>query len=415
MPGPQLPPTEELYRIAEGTPAPLPKRLLYTISARIGGKGLDQVAEEALQASQNGGFLARAIAYENRSRLVRGDLVESLRWHPVRLLSFLESQRYYGAKKQYLDWWAARRLRQSAKSGPAGGYDLVHTWSGESLETLREARRQGIPAIIDIPTWHRDKFKKLKRVTDKEKRLAALPWPKRTLNSLYISRARMLEEYSLADLLITQSRRAAETFLHQGFDPAKLVVLGRAVDATKFQVGTPPEVFRVLFVGALGKRKGVHTLLEAWARLNLKDAELWLAGTVHAEIKPYLSQYMRDNIRVLGFTSRVEELFAQSSLFVLPSELEGSAKVSYEAGAAGLPQITTAAAGDFVVDGENGLLIEPNDPAALAEALRTLHADPDLRARMGAASRRRVLEHFTWDHFRQRLLQVYARAMSLRT
>lgn len=402
----KLPPNEELYRIDEGVPAPLPRRLFYSISARIGGKGLDQVAEEALQASQQGGFLAKAIAYDQRSQRVDPSKVESLRWHPVRLLSFLDSQRYYGAKKHYLDWWAARRLADGR-----GDYDLVHSWSGESLATIREAHRQGIPAIIDIPTWHRDKFKKLKAVTDKERRLAAQPWPRRVMDSLYISRARMLAEYAEADLLITQSRMAAETFLFQGVDPAKLVVLGRAVDASRFKVGTPPEIFRVLFAGALVKRKGIHTLLEAWAKLNLKDAELWLAGTVHDEAKPFLERFARDNVKVLGFTPKVEELFAQSSLFVLPSELEGSAKVSYEAGAVGLPQITTAAAGDFVVDGYNGRLIEPNDVGQLAEALQQLHADPDLRARMGQASRQRVLEHFTWEHFRKRLLQVYARAM----
>ena len=403
-----LPPNEELYRIEEGTPSPLPRRLFYSISARIGGKGLDQVAEEALLASQQGGFLAKALAYDQKSDRVDRAKVESLRWHPVRLLSFLESQRYYGAKKHYLDWWAARRLRQ----GP-GAYDLAHSWSGESLATIREAHAQGIPAIIDIPTWHRDKFKKLKQVTDKEKRLAAASWPRRALDSLYISRARMLAEYAEADLLITQSRMAAETFLIQGVDPAKLVVLGRAVDASKFRLGTPPEIFRVLFVGALVKRKGAHTLLEAWSRLNLKDAELWLAGTVHEEMKPYLAQFAGDNVKVLGFSAQVEDLFAQSSLFVLPSELEGSAKVSYEAGAAGLPQITTAAAGDFVVDGHNGRLIQPNNVDALAEALQQMHTDPDLRARMGRASRERVLEHFTWEHFRKRLLQVYSRAMKL--
>src|ERR1051325_1366970 len=86
------------------------KRLLYSIFARIGGSGLDTDAFETLRASQRGGFLGKAVAYDNRQTEIPASKIDSLRWHPVRLLSFLESPYYYGAKKKYLDWIAARHL-----------------------------------------------------------------------------------------------------------------------------------------------------------------------------------------------------------------------------------------------------------------------------------------------------------------
>src|SRR6476620_3341202 len=82
----------------------LPKSLLYSISARIGGSRLDTDSFETLRASHRGGFLGRAIAYDNRQSEIPARLIYSLRWHPVRLISFLDRPYYYGAKKKYLDW-----------------------------------------------------------------------------------------------------------------------------------------------------------------------------------------------------------------------------------------------------------------------------------------------------------------------
>ena len=84
-----------------------------------------------------------------------------------------------------------------------------------------------------------------------------------------------------------------------------------------------------------------------------------------------------------------------------------------EAAACGLAQITTRESGDVVQAGFNGLVIPPNDPEALASALETLHRDRSLAERFGAAGRERVCAHFTWAHFRRRLLEIYATVSAL--
>ena len=98
--------------------------------------------------------------------------------------------------------------------------------------------------------------------------------------------------------------------------------MSRGVDVERFRPGSPPPVFRALFVGALIKRKGVHLLLEAWKKLNLPKAELWLAGHPHSELVPYLAG-LPDSVKILGFSNRVEELYRECSLFVFPSECRG--------------------------------------------------------------------------------------------
>jgi glycosyltransferase involved in cell wall biosynthesis len=394
--------------VRPGSPATrtLPRHLLYSIFARIGGSGLDTDAFESLRASYRGGFLGKAIAYDNRQTEIPSSLIHSLRWHPVRLISFFDRPHYYGAKKKYLDWIASRQLA-------TGRYDLFHSWSGDCLRSLRVAKQRRIPSIVEIPTWHRGGAKlKLERPEIGESKSGASRFQKWKAG-LLLDRKRFAEEYKLADLLLVLSRTAADTFRVRGFPEKKLFYLPRGVDVKRFKPGQRPVKFRAVFTGALIKRKGIHHLLEAWHRLNLPEAELWLVGSVHDEAKPFLKQFWRDNIRVVGFVHDLENYLSQGTVHVFPSQWEGSAKVTYEAAACALPQITTREAGDVVRDGVEGIIVRPGDVDAIAAALEHLDRHPDVVEQMGNAARRRVVENFTWDHFRTRLLGAYEIAMRM--
>src|ERR1044071_1430391 len=293
----------------------LPKRLLYSIFARIGGSGLDTDAFETLRASYRGGFLGRAVAYDNRPKEIPSSFIHSLRWHPVRLISFLDRPYYYGAKKKYLDWIASRNLG-------AGGYDLFHSWSGDCLQSLRVTRKLGIPSIVEIPTWHRDRGKVHDRSSAQPATVNS-PWRRGWKKNLLQTRERFLEEYDLADMLFVLSQKAADTFRVQGFPEEKLFYLPRGVDTERFKPGVRPSIFRAIFSGALIERKGIHHLLEAWDRLDLKEAELWLVGSVHNEARPHLKKYGRDNIKVVGFVRDVENYLSQGTIHVFPSPSAG--------------------------------------------------------------------------------------------
>src|SRR5436309_6106554 len=188
----------------------LPRRLLYSIFARIGGSGLDTDAFETLRASYRGGFLGKAIAYGNRQNEIPGSLIHSLRWHPVRLISFLDRPYYYGAKKKYLDWITSRHLA-------TGRYDMFHSWSGDCLRSLQTAKQRRIASIVEVPTWHRDGGKEKivqSRVGASPGETAAFPkWKARLL----LHRKRFIKEYELADLLLVLSEKAAKTFRVRGF------------------------------------------------------------------------------------------------------------------------------------------------------------------------------------------------------
>ena len=382
----------------------IPSSILYATSARIGGTGLAAVALETLRTLDAADTDWHAIAFGNRSGLAESR-IQTFKRHPVRLLSCLGSRFYYGAKKHAIDRRAASTLGERQ-------WEVFHGWSGECVRSLRVARSRGIRSVIEIPTWHRNKGKpKPNRLTKSEREAAALRgfagWKQRLL----VSRQQMIEEYDLADRILVLSEKAEETFLSAGLPKEKLFRHQRGVDPDLFQPAPAfPETFRVIFVGALIARKGVHHLLHVWKKLGLKDAELVLVGTVHPEMEAHLSDCAGTNVIIRGFVNNVAAQFQAAAAHVFPSECEGSAKCTYEAAACGLPQITTREAGDVVQDGVNGLIIPPNDPDALAAALLKLYHDRNLALRLGGEGRKRILEKFTWSHFRTRLMQAYGRA-----
>jgi Glycosyltransferase len=153
-------------------------------------------------------------------------------------------------------------------------------------------------------------------------------------------------------------------------------------------------------------------VLEAWHRLNLSNAELWLVGFVHDEAKPFLKEFWRDNIRVVGFVRDPENYLNQGTIHVFPSQWEGSAKVTYEAAACGLPQITTREAGDVVRNGIEGIIVKPGDVNAIATALEHLYRHPEI-VRNGHCCQTSRRGEFYLGPFSTRLLDAYATAIRM--
>jgi len=177
------------------------------------------------------------------------------------------------------------------------------------------------------------------------------------------------------------------------------------VDTESYMAQLPDGDF-ILFVGDLSRDKGIHILLKAYA--SLQDAPpLVLIGRrcqdTPVEFPPnvvFLNSWPH---------AAVMEAWRRCSIAVAPSTWpEPFGVVVLEAMAAGRPVIASRIGGlpDMVVDGETGLLISPDDPAALRTALERLLADRDLREQFGQAGQRRV-EQFRAGAVIPRLEQVY--------
>ncbi len=158
---------------------------------------------------------------------------------------------------------------------------------------------------------------------------------------------------------------------------------------------------QVLFVGRLDVEKRVDELLRAFARLPREvpaDLEIIGDGTQRETWRRLAAELgLGDRVRFRGFVPEHELLAAYggSAVFVIPGVAELQSLVTLEAMSAGLPVVAADAMAlpHLVRPGRNGWLYPPGDVDALAARLAQLLADPDLRRRMGAASRRLVARH----------------------
>jgi phosphatidylinositol alpha-1,6-mannosyltransferase len=190
-----------------------------------------------------------------------------------------------------------------------------------------------------------------------------------------------------------------------------------AVDRALLERVGPRSALIVGRMSAAERYKGHDELIAAWPRVleRVPDARLVVAGRGDdVERLRRAAAPLGDAVLFPGFVddATLAALLRRVALFAMPSRGEGFGLVYLQAMRAGLPCIgsTADAAGDVIADGDTGLLVDPDDPDALATALVRLLADDALRARMGAAGERRFLREFTFERFRDRLAPLLAGA-----
>ena len=171
-----------------------------------------------------------------------------------------------------------------------------------------------------------------------------------------------------------------------------------------FHLRNQPVRGRVLFVGTAELRKGIHYLGMAAEKLVKHRYEFRIAGEVDSSVA---KQPFCRHLTFLGRVPRdqIAREFEQADILVLPSLAEGSAGVTYEALAAGVPVVATAEAGSVARDRVDGRIVSSRDPEALARGLAEVIEDRDERERMSRAARDRAKE-FTWKRYGERLVSA---------
>jgi glycosyltransferase involved in cell wall biosynthesis len=194
------------------------------------------------------------------------------------------------------------------------------------------------------------------------------------------------------------------SLVYDGIDPAPWLGLQEQRVAARQALGIPAEALLISCVGILRPRKGQAVLLEAFAGLAARypQANLFLAGggdSRDALLRQAQALGLGARVRVPGPVRPVQNVYAASDIFCMPSFHEGLCNACLEASFAALPQVVSDAGGnaEIVADGMTGAVVPAGDAPALAAALDRYLADPALRRRHGEAGRARSLQHFTAD------------------
>lgn len=227
------------------------------------------------------------------------------------------------------------------------------------------------------------------------------------------------------------STRSSVYLASWGICHERIVSIPGSVDTEKFQPAPErcPDPMRpertVICVARLEYSKGIDVLLHAWGRMMRTSSEwqMSLKPRLHligkGVLRPQLERLaaelnIQDSVEFLGFRSDVVDLLQQSWAFVLPSRYEGMPNALLEAMACGLPCIATRVSGseDIIVDGLNGILVESEQPAQMAQALHGLIAGTELAQRLGREARATVVREYQLTHIVQRCLDLYRQLLA---
>jgi glycosyltransferase involved in cell wall biosynthesis len=227
------------------------------------------------------------------------------------------------------------------------------------------------------------------------------------------------------------STRSHSYLTSRGFRAEQIVHIPGSVDTERFQPSPErhPDPARperdIICVARLEYAKGVDVLVHAWARM-LREPSEWRAhlkprlrlvgwGECRAQIERIVAGLgIQGSVEFLGLRTDVVDLLQQSWGFVIPSRWEGMPNALLEAMACSLPCVATRVSGseDIISDGINGILVEPEQPAEMAQALRRIIEGTELAQRLGQAGRATVVRNYQLTTIVGQCLELYRRLLA---
>jgi starch synthase len=299
----------------------------------------------------------------------------------------------------------------------AASADLVHshTWYA-NLGGHLAAMLAGIPHVMTVHSLE-----------------PLRPWKAEQLGGGYAVSSwceRTAVEAAAAVIAVSDGMRSDLLACYPAVDPARVRVIRNGIDTVQYapdhgtgvleKYGVTPGRPMVVFVGRITRQKGVPVLLRAASQLD-PSAQLVLCagqpdtGELAAEVTALVSELREQRSGVVWVTGmlpkpEVIQLLTHATAFACPSLYEPLGIVNLEAMACGTAVVASRVGGipEVVADGETGLLVPPDDPAALAAALNRLVADQDLAAAMGARGRDRAVAEFGWPSIAAQTAELYA-------
>ncbi|MEM8951186.1 MAG: glycosyltransferase family 4 protein [Pseudomonadota bacterium] len=294
---------------------------------------------------------------------------------------------------------------------------LYHYRTGFGHGSAIAARQRGMATLADHSIAHPGVLAHLVQ------NHGCLPAPGRQ-GTVSASWQDVMDDLSHADRVLVNSEFVKETFVHQGWDADRIEVIYQGLDDSFFDVlkaaepapSTDPDgSLKLLFAGAFEQRKGADHLVGTLSSLEDVPWTLRLVGPIDEQMRARHAAFL-DNprVNVVGRVGRGElaSRLKAADVFLFPSLAEGSARVVFEALAAGCFVVTTRNSGSIVEDGKHGFLVKPDDPQTTRTALRRAHADRDMLRKVGEQNHAVVRNDHRQSGYGDSLMAVYDRLLA---
>ncbi|MGL5835768.1 MAG: glycosyltransferase family 4 protein [Waterburya sp.] len=331
-----------------------------------------------------------------------------------RLIPQILGQNLY---RQLLPW--LYRLFAYSAARHLEGSDIVHGWSSVAEPAIHWAKQNGVPFVLERISTH---------ITLQSQILASeydkLGFVNQEIHPQLIKQE--LKEYQQADRITVPSIFAKHSFLAQGIPESRLIF--NPLNGTDTEIFSPgikeDNVFRVVYAGSLGVRKGIHYLVKAFMAADIPDSELILIGGATPET-PDLIAGADERVKCPGHKSETQlaDYYRHSSLFVMPSLEDGFGMVLTQAIACGIPLIATTNTGGQdllsmrgdqpreielqIQEYPGGYIVPPANSQAIAHLLQLLANNHQLLAQKRQAALDFQAEDLSWQPYGQRSIENY--------
>ncbi len=220
------------------------------------------------------------------------------------------------------------------------------------------------------------------------------------------------EELRLSQYFIGASGVVKDSLIYCNINDEKIYTVPYGVDKNKFEFNKKDRIkmpLKMLFVGQVNYRKGVHHLLEVVSTMNKDEVELYIAGSLDKNFDISRNYEQNENIYFKGFVTRdqLPKLYKDCDIFVFPSSGEGYGLVVLEALSSGLPCIVSNLVGgkDIIEDGKNGFVVNFGDYKGLENRIKWFIDNPDSISTMSLNSYKSV-ENLSWLNYYDNIANV---------
>lgn len=291
-----------------------------------------------------------------------------------------------------------------------GKLDVIHTWPLGALETLKTAKRLGIPTVLERCNAHTGFAMEVVQKECERLGITLPPDHEHAYNAEKLDREE--QEYRLATRLLCPSDFVVKTYLDKGYPPEQLARHIYGCDEKVYYPSSEPRDpkrgLTMISVGVCAVRKGLHFALEAWLRSPAsKDGTFLIAGgflpAYQEKLAPMLAH---PSVKVLGHRNDVAELVRKSDILVLPSIEEGFGLVITEAMSSGCVPLASDACTEICSHMETGLMHRVGDVDALTKHITMLHEDRQLLEKLRSAGLK-AAPGVTWTAAGRILLDAY--------
>ncbi len=307
---------------------------------------------------------------------------------------------------KYTEWRYLRSFKDQ---------DIAYIWNFTSIDTYKTIKSAGHIILTENMNTHQATSKE---ILDAEyHRLGLIPQHGIDEKSI----AKECAKLELVDYVFSPSSEVTKSLLRADVPSEKIIQSSYGLGQKDILL--PQDVasrarrtdLTAIFVGRIGIRKGVHLLLEYWAKAGVKG-KLKLVGSIEPSARHLVEPYLnRHDVEHVPFTNDLRSVYLNADVFLFPSLEEGSPLVTYLALGSGLASIVSPMGGDGIINhGHEGLIVDAHNADEWIDSIRKVFSDTEFRLKISSNAYNKAGEYL-WGNVGRRRVESLRASLANRT